>query len=81
MPFKVTSYRLQMIADIVCLLSVILGIIFLSEGILPCVVTIAAGFIFSYILYGVATILHNTEEILDKLNELTPEEDESHDEN
>ncbi len=76
MPFKVSPYRLQMIADIFCLLSVVFGLILLTVGLLLCILTIVGGFVFSYILYGVAAILHNTEDILDKLNELTPEKDD-----
>ncbi len=81
MPFKVTTYRLEMMADIFYILALIFGIIFcVAEIFLLGIVTIGGGFVFSYILYGIATILHNTEEILDKLNELTPEKDEHHDE-
>lgn len=70
-----------MIADIFWILSIILGIIFLTEGLLPCILTIVGGSLFSYVLYGIATILRNTEKILDKLNGLPSEKDGNADEN
>lgn len=82
MPFKVTPYRLEMIADIVFILGVILSVIILFgfESILVSIAVLLTVFAFSYILYAVAKILRNTEEILARLDTLTEKESDKNDE-
>ena len=80
MPFKVTPYRLEMIADISCLLGVVLFIVLLASGnLLLALVPLLAMFVFSYLLYAAAKILKNTEEILERLE--AHEENEEEEEN
>ncbi len=79
MPFKVTPYRLEMIADIVFILGIILGVILCFESVLPGIAVLLTVFCFSYILYAVAKILRNTEEILDRLDSLTEKESDRND--
>ena len=79
MPFKVTPYRLEMIADIVFILGIILGVILCFESVLPGIAVLLTVFCFSYILYAVAKILRNTEEILDRLDLLTEKEPDRND--
>ena len=80
MPFKVTPYRLEMIADIVFILGIILGVILLFESILIGAAVLLTVFTFSYILYAVAKILRNTEDILGRLDMLTEKESDKNDE-
>ncbi len=82
MPFKVTPYRLEMIADLVFILGVIFSVILLFgfETILGSIIVLLAVFFFSYILYAAAKILRNTEEILERLDTLAEKEDEKNNE-
>lgn len=82
MPFKVTPYRLEIIADIVFILGVILSVIILFgfESILVSIAVLLTVFAFSYILYAVAKILRNTKEILARLDTLTEKESDKNDE-
>lgn len=79
MPFKVTPYRLEMIADIVFIPGIILGVILCFESVLPGIAVLLTVFCFSYILYAVAKILRNTEEILGRLDSLTEKEPDRND--
>ena len=76
MPFKVTPYRLEMIADILFILGIIAGLILFvgGAGFLAGFLTLSASAIFSYLLYAAAKILRNTEEILDHLKNNSTEE-------
>ncbi len=82
MPFKVTPYRLEMIADILSILGVISFVILLVGGaFLIGLIVLLTVFVFSYILYAVAKILKNTEAILEYLKESkNPVEEETDDE-
>ena len=76
MPFKVTPYRLEMIADIVFILGIIAALIlfFGGAGFAAGILTLSASAIFSYLLYAAAKILRNTEDILDLLKNNSTEE-------
>ena len=76
MPFKVTPYRLEMIADIFCILGVIVSLILFAggAGFLAGILTLLVSAALSYILYAVAKILRNTEEILELLKNNSTEE-------
>ncbi len=76
MPFKVTPYRLEMIADILFILGVIVSLILFvgGAGFLAGILTLSASAVFSYILYAMAKILRNTEEILELLKNKSTEE-------
>ena len=81
MPFKVTPYRLEMIADLCFIAGILLGVILLIESVPAGIAVLLTVFCFSYILYAVAKILRNTEEILRRLDTLTKKEsDTNHDE-
>lgn len=82
MPFKITPYRLEMIADFVFILGVIFSVILLFgfETILGSIIVLLAVFFFSYILYAAAKILRNTEEILERLDTLAEKEEEKNNE-
>jgi len=80
MPFKTTPHRLEMIADIVFIIGILFGVILLFESVLPGIAVMLTVFCFSYILYAVAKILRNTEEILERLDTLTEKETDTHDE-
>ena len=69
MPFRVTPYRLEMIADIFCLIGVIfsLAVIFAMDSLLLGIAALLAVLALSYVLYAVAKILRNTEAILEHL--------------
>ena len=73
MPFKVTPARLELIADILCILGVVASIVLFAAGggevasiplILLCLLP---SLLLSYILYAIAKILQNTENILEHL--------------
>ncbi len=89
MPFKVTPYRLEMIADILCIAGVIVSLILFAggAGFLIGIAVLLTALALSYILYAVAKILRNTETILEHLenlsskNEKNTEETETTDEN
>lgn len=78
MPFKVTPYRLEMIADILFILGVIFSLILFfslgGAGFLAGFLTLSASAIFSYLLYAAAKILRNTEDILDYLKNNSTED-------
>jgi hypothetical protein len=78
MPFKVTPYRLEMIADILFILGVIFSLIlffsFGGAGFPAGFLTLSASAIFSYLLYAAAKILRNTEDILDYLKNNSTED-------
>ncbi len=79
MPFKTTPYRLEMIADIIFILGIIFGVILFFESVLSGIAVLLTAFCFSYILYAVAKILRNTEEILERLDSLTEKEPDRND--
>jgi len=79
MPFKTTPHRLEMIADIVFIIGILFGVILLFESVLPGIAVMLTVFCFSYILYAVAKILRNTEEILERLDSLTEKEPDRND--
>lgn len=76
MPFKVTPYRLEMIADIFFVLGIIAALILFvgGAGLLAGLLTLSASAIFAYLLYAAAKILRNTEEILEYLKNNSTEE-------
>ena len=76
MPFKITPYRLEMIADILFILGIIAGLILFvgGAGFLAGFLTLSASAIFSYLLYAAAKILRNTEDILDYLKNNSTED-------
>ena len=73
MPFKVTPYRLELIADILCILGIVFSIILFAAGggeiaSIPMVLLcLLPSLLLSYILYAIAKILQNTENILEHL--------------
>ena len=76
MPFKITPYRLEMIADILFILGIIAALILFvgGAGFLVGILTLIPSSIFSYLLYAAANILRNTEDILDHLKNNSTEE-------
>jgi len=88
MPFKVTPARLELIADILCILGVVVSIVLFAAGggeigSLPLVLLcLLPSLLLSYVLYAVAKILQNTENILEHLKNpalLTSQTPESED--
>lgn len=70
MPFKVTVLRLETIADIVFILGIIGTIVIsVSGSLLGGILCLIPSFLFSYILYAVAKILQNTENIHEYLKD------------
>ena len=73
MPFKVTPARLELIADILCILGVVVSIVLFAAGggeigSLPLVLLcLLPSLLLSYVLYAIAKILQNTENILEHL--------------
>ena len=69
MPFKVTPARLELIADILCILGVVGSIVLFAAGggILAGILCLLPTLLISYVLYAVAKILQNTENILEYL--------------
>lgn len=88
MPFKVTPARLELIADILCILGVVSSIVLFAAGggeissIPLSLLCLLPSLLFSYILYAIAKILQNTENILERLKNpalLTSQTDEPED--
>ena len=70
MPFKVTSFRLETLADILFILGLIAGIVCAVGGeIFAGILCLFSAFLLSYVLYAIAKILKNTETILERLND------------
>ena len=69
MPFKVTPARLELIADILCILGVVVSIVLFAAGggILAGILCLLPSLLLSYVLYAIAKILQNTENILEHL--------------
>ncbi len=90
MPFKVTPARLELIADILCILGVVASIVLFVAGggeiaSIPLVLLcLLPSLLLSYILYAIAKILQNTENILEHLKNpalLTSQSAEPEDDN
>ncbi len=88
MPFKVTPARLELIADILCILGVVASIVLFAAGggeiaSIPLVLLcLLPSLLLSYILYAIAKILQNTENILEHLKNpalLTSQSDQPED--
>lgn len=69
MPFKVTPARLELIADILCILGVVGSIVLFAAGggIFAGIICLLPSLLLSYVLYAIAKILQNTENILEHL--------------
>ena len=82
MPFKVTPFRLEMIADILTILGVIAALLLFvgGAGFLAGIAVLLPASAFSYILYAVAKILRNTETILEHLENLSSDNEKNTDE-
>ena len=68
MPFKVTVFRLEAIADLLFVLGLIAGLLVLVTGeFFAGILILSAAFLTAYVLYAIAKILQNTENILEAL--------------